>query len=75
MNLEKISTYLGGILIVSILFIFAYQGIVEQHLYYDVPKINIRLDGSQASFFGLANLTAAMYLILIFLSQKHKNNQ
>ena len=75
MNFEKLSTYFIGIFIMSILLNFAYQGIIEQHLYYDSPKINIRLNDYQAILFGLANLIAAAYLIYIFLSQKKKNDE
>jgi hypothetical protein len=73
MNFDKLSTYLIGIFLMSILLNFAYQGIIEQHLYYDSPKINIRLNGYQAILFGLAKLIAATYLIYIFLSKKKRH--
>lgn len=74
MNIKKTANYLIGIILMSILLVFAYQGIIEHHLYYDTPKMNIRLDGYQAVFFGLINLIAAAILVYIFQSNKKTND-
>ena len=75
MTFDKLATYLVGLFLLLFLLVFAYQGIVEQHLAYNSSKVNIRLDGDKAVFFGIANLLAAICLVFIFQSRHKRNDE
>lgn len=75
MNFEKLGTHLTGLIFMGFLLLFAYQGIVQQHLFYVSSRTNIRLDGYQAVLFGTAALVAAISLMPIFLSTKKENDE